>query len=173
MLTCPYCRSGRLEVQGGPDPDPFNKNTRPYRTVCLDCGRTLPGGEAPEPELSSADPLEVLRRPPMLIPQVVIDMTAQACNTVRQARTVLPYRDGSYSLSELDYPLGRYGSVRIDGKSLILDGETCPLTPAHYKTERHYTAYDYIGMGWPETVSITVYLEYVRNPANTWEEVKN
>ena len=40
-LKCPYCGSHRTETVGGPDGNPFN-GKRQEKTVCLDCGRTMP-----------------------------------------------------------------------------------------------------------------------------------
>ena len=44
---CPYC-GGRCETTGGPDGNPFNKNSK-EKTVCTACGRTV----------SESDPLKI------------------------------------------------------------------------------------------------------------------
>jgi len=131
---CPYC-GGRCETSGGPDGNPFNKDSK-EKTVCTACGRTVSGCE-PFPiseddlkELMTDDVLQELLLdadiinadiPEIDIPaadmtvtdivnsseiMLKISATAEGGGVKRNAETTVSVLDGSYSLGN-DYPFGR------------------------------------------------------------------
>ncbi len=87
---------------------------------------------------------------------ITVEMTAQALNVRRTARMTFPYREGSHSFSGGEYPFLRFSGFRLEGDVVHFAGEAHPLTREGIHLTRMFTATDFCGAAWPETVEITI-----------------
>ncbi len=162
-----------IEV-GGPNGDPFDRT--PVKLICLTCGRasdtviTDQKIEYKPRELSVYELAQIkLNSKPIIKRVIVLEMCAQAMNVVRRTSFTVPYSDGSYSLSDREYPLSRFGTFRVEGDVVSLDGESAKLTREGVKMQKQYSACDFSGHYWPETVDITIREAFVRPDKETDE----
>jgi len=151
--TCRYCGSRNIRIIGGDYGDPFDR--KPEQHICQDCGRLLwsepAEPEIPMPELSAFTPHTTsIQR------VIVVEMTAQALNVRRTASMTFPYQDGTHSFSGGEYPFIRFSGFQQQGDLVTFDGEEHRLTREGIYITRMFTATDYCGAAWPETVNITI-----------------
>ncbi len=172
MILCPFCGSHRTKTVGGADGDPYNRTVA--TTVCLDCGRTLPSLGVPlniegleeldinDPDICNPESLTRRHRHTSIEIKkyIVIKMHAQACNTVREESLTVPFENGHHDFSGKEYPFTRYRGIDIEGDIIMFDGEGYKLTRDGIKIQRLYTAYDYSGIGWQETVDISMDISF-------------
>ncbi len=151
--TCRYCGSRNIRVIGGDYGNPFDR--KPEQHICQNCGRVL-WTEAAEPEISMPE-LSTLKPPAMSIQRfLVVEMTAQALNVRRTASMTFPYRDGSHSFDGGEYPFSRFSGLYVQGDMVHIGGEDYRLTREGIHITRMFTATDFCGAAWPETVNITI-----------------
>ncbi len=160
--NCRYCGSRNIRVVGGDYGDPFDR--KPEQHICQNCGRVL-WTEPAEPEIPIPEPSVLKPRTTSIQRVIVVEMTAQALNVSRTASMTFPYRDGSHSFSGGEYPFSRFSGFRLEGNVVHFAGEEHPLTREGIHLTRMFTATDFCGAAWPETVNITI--------RDTFETIRN
>lgn len=185
---CPYC-GGRCETTGGPDGNPFNKNSK-EKTVCTACGRTV--SESEPVQISDDDLKELLTDADIIdtdtadvdtaaadlsLADIVnvsdtlnlkISATAEGGGVKRSAETTVSILDGSYSLGN-DYPFGRRDvdrkppfslcDITVKGNEISIAGETFTIGDLPKTITVKLTAYGYGYVPWEETITVTVDIE--------------
>ncbi len=150
---CPYCGCRNTRISGGNNGDPFDQ--QPEKLICEGCGRILwaePGKEdvlLPEPGTFTPRTLNIQR-------VLLVEMTAQAMNVCRSAQMHLPYSQGYHSFRGGEYPFGRFSGLTLRDNTVEFDGESYELTRQGIHITRQFTATDYCGAAWPETVDIMI-----------------
>lgn len=184
---CPYC-GGRCKTTGGPDGNPFNKNSK-EKTVCTACGRTV--SESEPIQISDDDLKELLTDADIIVPdetdadildndmpeidiinppQIMLKISAiaEGCGVKREAETIVSVLDGSYSLGN-EYPFGRRDidrkppfslcDITIKGNEISIAGETFEVKELPKTITKKLAAYGYGYVPWEETITITVDIE--------------
>jgi len=164
MFTCKFCGSHNIKTYSDSG-DPFDRH--PQVTVCGDCGRLLSSDgdimdtmyaealkQCSEEELAENLPISELKEEEKRY--IRLEMHAHAMGVHCTEVLEIPFEDGEYKLWEMNYPLCRFGTFKIEGNTVAIDNEVSLLTRYPIKTEKHFTAYAPDKVAWPETIEITI-----------------